>query len=464
MAAKAFARIRQLFHQVFQSPLMRRVIKNSGYLFSATALAAAISMLQSILVGRLLGVAGFGLLGVIIMFTSIVNKFVSFRMSELVIRYVGQYTEADDTPRAAAVFKAAALAEVGASILAFVLILLLSPLAAEYFAKDASLAGLFALYGLIVLANLIAESSTGVLQNFDRYQRIASMNLTQSLVTLALIFLIYRSNGTITQVVLAYVIGKTISALAISGSALVEAHRRWGKGWWKTPLSLLAPQRKELTHFAVSTNLSASLSLINKDGELLWVSLFRTPLEAGYYKTALAIANLVQMPVSPLPQATYPELSRAVTRRDWAQVRQVLRQGSILAGGFSLAAMIFLVLFGRQVILLLYKDPAFLPAYPALVILLAGFLVANTFYWNRIALLSLGLPDFPTKLNLVLAILKVIGIILLVPRYGFLASAALFAGSYVIGTSISAWKTYQVLREREASSTNSTDNASAQMQ
>lgn len=94
-------------------------------------------------------------------------------------------------------------------------------------------------------------------------------------------------------------------------------------------------------------------------------------------------------------------------------------------------------------------------------ILLAGFLVANTFYWNRIALLSLGLPDFPTKLNLVLAILKVIGIILLVPRYGFLASAALFAGSYVIGTSISAWKTYQVLREREASSTNSTDNASA---
>jgi O-antigen/teichoic acid export membrane protein len=78
-------------------------------------------------------------------------------------------------------------------------------------------------------------------------------------------------------------------------------------------------------------------------------------------------------------------------------------------------------------------------------IMLVGFLVANTFYWNRIALLALGKPDFSTMVNLVLAIIKVIGIFLLVPRYGYLASAALLAGSYTIGVSLSVWRVYTLL-------------------
>ncbi len=433
-----------------ENPLMRRIYKNSGYLFSATGIAAAISLLQSILVGRLLGVVGFGLLGAITMFTSVINKLVSFRMTELVIKYVGHYTETGDQPRAAAVFKSAALAEMLASVAAFLLIWLLAPLAATYLAKDASLAYLFVLYGLIVLANLISESSTGILQVFDRYRNIASLNVIQSIVTLALIFWATITNGGMLQVVIAYLVGKTIGAMMLTVAAFVEATRRWGRAWWKVPFSLLRPQARELTHFAVSTNISASLNLINKDSEILWVSFFRGPLEAGFYRTAMAIVNIVQMPVSPLPDATYPEVAREVTRGNWKNVRHVLRQGTLIAGLFTLAATIFLAIFGRQVILLLYQDPGFLPAYPALMIMLLGFLVANTFYWNRIALLSLGLPEFPMKVNLVLAFLKLAGILLLVPRFGYLASAALFAAYYIMSTSLSAWKTYQTISERES--------------
>lgn len=442
--------IASLNQRITQHPLMRRIYKNSGYLFSATGIAAAISMLQSILVGRQLGVAGFGVLGVIIMFTSVVNKFVSFRMSELVIRYIGQYSIQDDQQRAAAVFKAAALAEMAASLLAFLLIVLLAPLAATYLAKDASLTSLFALYGLIVVLNLISESSTGVLQVFDGYRWIALFNIVQSSITLVLIFVVTVGlNQGIYQIILAYLVGKGIGALSLSAAALVEARRRWGRDWWKTPLSILRPQARELTHFAVSTNISASLNLINKDSELLWVSLFQGPVESGLYKTALAVVNLVQMPISPLPQATYPEVARTATQQDWRSMRQILRQGSLVAGGFTFAAALFLTLFGRKLILLLYKDPAFLPAYPALLILLAGFLVANTFYWNRVSLLALGLPDYPTKVNLILALAKLVGIFLLVPFFGYLASAALFAGYYILSTSLAAYKTYRVLAQKE---------------
>lgn len=405
-------------------------------------------MVQGILAARLLGVEGFGILGTITMFTSVVNKFISFRMGELVVKYVGQYTETKDNDHAAALFKAAALAEMGASLVAFALIWLLSPLAARYFGKDISLAHWFALYGLIVIANLIAESSTGLLQIFDRFRRMAALSVVQSLATLAIITIVFLQKGSFGGILAAYIIGKTIGALSLTLAALFEATRRWGKQWWRTPLSVLRPQARELVHFAISTNISASLSLINKDSELLWVSLLRNPLEAGYYKLALSLANMAQMPIGPLPQATYPEISREVARKNWDNVRYILKRGSLLAGSYTLAISLGLLVFGQPLIRYIYT-PEYLPAFPALLILLAGFLVANTFYWNRIALLAIGHPDFPAKVNLVLAILKVTGMILLVPRYGFLVSAALLAGSYLFGVTVSVIKFRLSLTKKE---------------
>ena len=438
--------LNNILDRLFKNPLFRRVVKNTSYLFGATGISAGIGMLQGILAARLLGVAGFGILGAITMYASVINKFASFRMSELVVKYVGLYTEQSNRDRAAAVFKAAALTEMLASIFAFTLIWVLAPLGAQYLVKDVSLSQWFIVYGLIVLGNLFYESSMGLLQIFNHFRRIAAVNVVQSLVTLTLITLVFITDGGLFEVLLAYLAGKFIGALGITLSALIVATQQWGTGWWNISLKCLKSRARELVNFAVSTYISGSLSLFTKDSELLWVSFFRSPVETGYYKLALALANLVQMPVSPLPQTTYPELSREAARNNWDSFRYLLRQGSLLAGAYTVAATAFLILFGKLIIEYIYK-PEFLPAYPALVILLAGFLVANTFYWNRVALLALNRPDFPAIVNFILAVIKVGLIIFLVPQYGFLASAALLAGFYIISVSVNALKTRSIINQ-----------------
>jgi O-antigen/teichoic acid export membrane protein len=439
--------LRRSFHRLFQNELIRRVVKNSSYLFSATGVSAALSMVQGILVARLLGVENYGILGIITMFTSVINKLASFRMGEVVIKYVAQFSEAGDTRRAQAVFKAAALVEIVASVVAFGLICALAPLAANFLAKDPDTTSLFILYGVIILANLVAESSMGLLQLFDRFRRVAALNLIQSAVTLALVALVFLAQGGMVGVLIAYLVGKMVSAIALSLAAFAEARRRWEWDWWRTPLSLLHEHKRELASFAVHTNISASLSLVNKDSELLWVSFFRGPVETGYYKLALSLANIVQLPVNPLPQATYPELTRLAARGGWTDVRAILRQGSYLAGGYSLFATLVVIFIGQPLIYYIYT-PQYLPAYPALVILLVGYLFANTFYWRRNILLALGRADFPARLNLILAILKVIGILLLVPKYGYLASAALLSAYYITGSLISVYKARVLLAQR----------------
>lgn len=448
MLKNLYSRSRQLFHQFFENELLRRVVKNTAYLFSATGISAVLSMLQGILVARMLGVTAFGVLGTIIMFTTVVNKFASFRMNELVVKYVGQYTENDEPERAAAVYKVASLVEILASVFAFILVRLLASLAALYLAKDPATINWFLVYSWIILANLIAESSTGLLQIFNRFRFMAVLNIVQSLTTFSIILVVYITQSDVMGVLVAYMVGKVIGAVGLSARALVEATRRWDWGWWRTPISLLREKYRELTRFAVSTYISATLSLVTKDSELLWVSFLRNPTESGYYKLALALANLAQMPVAPMPQATYPELSREVARKNWSNVRYVLRQGSILAGSYTLFVSLVLVFLGPPIILYIYA-PEYLPAYPALLILLAGYFVANTFYWNRVALLAIGLPDFPAKVNLVLAVLKITGIFLLVPIYGYVASAALLAGSYIVGVSVSVIKFFSEVSRQE---------------
>jgi len=96
------------------------------------------------------------------------------------------------------------------------LIWLLAPLGARYFAKDPGVADWFVIYGLIVIANLISESSVGLLQIFDRFRRMALLNVIQSLVTLAIIAFVYVNQGGFLGILLAYLAGKVIGALGLT--------------------------------------------------------------------------------------------------------------------------------------------------------------------------------------------------------------------------------------------------------
>lgn len=238
---------------------------------------------------------------------------------------------------------------------------------------------------------------------------------------------------------LAYLVGKII----LGGGPMVLAwgslRQMYGPGWWKAPFSLLPPWR-ELAHFAVSTNLSATLNLVVRDSEQLWVTYFLSPYEGGLYKVALAIINLVMVPITPFISTTYPELSRCVSQGEWAQLKRLLRRVTIIAGGYTGLAAAGLVLFGQPLIWIYGKGPDFLPSYPALLVLLAGFGLANALFWNRSLLLALHQPGFPFWVSLAAGIAKVGLSFALVPAFGILAQAGLLSGYLAVSVGIIAWK------------------------
>lgn len=431
-----------------QDHLLRRVVRNSGYLFSSTTISAALGFFQGILTVRLLGIDGYGLFsGIITQFASNVNRLLSFRMSEVMVKYLGQALTEGKKDRAAAVVKGIGLTEAAASILAYLVLLALTPWAARVFAQDPGTAPLFAYYGLFLLFNLVYETSTGVLQATDRFDRIALINLIQSLITAVLVLAAFILKGGIFEVLTAYLIGKSFAGIAVVIFAVRQLNRTLGRGWQEVSLRLLTDWR-DIGRFALTTNLNGTVNLFVRDNVPLYLSAFRSKAEVGYFNLALSLINFVTLPIEPFIQPTYAEIARTIALREWEKTKHLLRRVSAIAGAWTLVAGGGLVALGWWLIPLVYGADAS-PAYLATVILLIGFGFANIFHWNRPLLLSFGRPWFPLMAAAAVGVVEIGLIFLLVPGYGYLAESAVISGFFVLSIGWIVWRGLTLIHQEE---------------
>lgn len=425
----------RFFHSWRQDRLLQGVIRNSGYLFSSNSLSSVLSALQGIFAARLLGVEAYGLVsGTVIVFISNVNRLLSFRMNEAVVRFLNQALADEDREQAAALVKSAGTVEALTSLLTYFVLLLLAPIAARYLAKDIAAGPLFAFYGLVILANVCYETSTGVLQATGRFDRLALANLLQSLVTFSLILLAFITQRGVVEVLGAYLVGKSLAAVGVLVAALIELNRLLGRGWWHIPLNK-ARGARDLMRFALSTNLNGTINLLVRDSETLIIAALRTQTEVGYYRIALAVINLVMLPVEPFIGPTYAEITRTIANRQWVLTQRLLRRVSAIAGVWTLSVGGFLVLLGGWVITTLY-GAEYAPAYPAMVILMVGYGYANILQWNRTLLLALGRPIYPLVVSGIVGLVKTGFSLTLLPVAGYIAEAGILSGYFVASVSI----------------------------
>jgi len=455
----------------WQDKLLRGVLKNTSYLFSSNTISAALGMFSSIFVTRLLGVNGLGLVATVQTFASNINRLLSFRMSEVVVKYLGQTLavgQKDDAEsiqasdgviqkttnnlQAAAIVKGIGLVEAATSILAYLVLLLLTSWAARLLAKDPSVAFLFPFYGLMLIANLVYETSTGVLQAHKRFDRLAIINTIQSIITFILILVAFLLKRGVVEVLSAYLLGKTFAGVAISISAIVQMNQTLGRGWWSTSLKQVKEWR-DIFGFAINTNLNGTVNLVTRDNALLYLS-YLSPANVaqsyvGYFKLGLSIINFITLPIDPFTWPTYTEITRTIALRQWQKTRSLLKRVSSIAGVWTLAATAGIALLGWWLIPLVY-GPSTAPVYPVVLILLVGYGTANILNWNRPLLLAFGKPSYPLFVALAVGVIEILLILWLVHGSGYLIMSAILAGYLGVSVGITAWRGWREIRDHEA--------------
>jgi O-antigen/teichoic acid export membrane protein len=415
-------------------PLFGKVIRSSGKLLSANTISLGLSVLQGVMVARLLAPEGLGLIRVVMVYASTVNSILSFRMSELVVRYGGEYLGRDEKEKAAAVMKAAGLVEAFVSLLAFLLVIGTAGLAERYFTESSGVSWMFILYALGLLASFNLETSTGILQVTHKIELQGLFNLVQNIIVTIIIGVAFLWNGTLPVVLGAYLLGKVILGLGMFIAAQMQVQKLLGSRWRRVPLSKLTSGH-ELIRFALSSNISATIIKIFRESELLWVALFLPTSVVGLYSVAYAIVSFIAIPADPLISTTFPEINRLVVQKAWSQLKDFLRRITTLSFAYNLLIGLGFIFFGRWIILI-YSGVEFLAAYPALIALTIGIVFNYILFWNRPLLLSLGLPDFPIWVTLTVGLIKVGLAFWLIPKYGIIAAGALLSFYYIASVGI----------------------------
>ncbi len=433
-----------------EDSLLRRVVKNSSYLFSSSTIGMVLAMVQSILAARLLGVAVFGLLGMVMSFATSINRLLSFRIGELVVKYGGEYLAQDQKERTAAVLKAAALTEIGTSVSAYILLYIFAPLASQYIIKDPTATIFIRFYALALLSNFVTGTSAALLQLGDHFRSQAAIALIQNILTAGLITYAYFFDGDIWLILTAYLVGKVFYGFAFLFWGMRRANELLGHGWMRAPFNLLPP-KQEFWKFAISSNFSGTVNLATRDSEVLWLGLLLPgevgKLAAGYYKTALALINLILMPINPFIATTFPEIARAVGEKAWDKLKTLLKRVTIISAAWTLGVSIVLLVGGEWLISLFY-GAEYVPATPAALVLLIGFGMANVLYWNRPLLLSLGLPTYPLKVMALVGLAKIGLSFLLVPHFGYIAQAALMSAFFVVSVGLIVWRGFTEIKSQ----------------
>jgi O-antigen/teichoic acid export membrane protein len=361
---------------------------------------------------------------------------------------MGEALAQEDKGRAAAIVKGVGFMEAAMSVLAYLVLLALSAWGARTFAHNAEVVYLFQFYGLFLLANLVYETSVGVLQTTNQFKQVARANFYQSLAVTVLVMAAFVLNAGILGILTAYLIGKTVAGILIALSALRELNNTLEPGWMRTPLNRIMDW-KSILRFAFSTNLNGTVNLFARDNIRLYLAWFLSNAQVGYFRLASSLINLVMLPIEPFIWPTYTEITRTIAQRQWGATRKLLRQVSTIGGIWTLMAGGGLIALGWWIIPLLYGSEM-APAYAGVLVLLIGYAFANILNWNRPLLLALGHPTYPLMVAAVLGAFEVLLLILLVPGNTYLTGAAIFSAYLAVSITWNALRGLSILRREEA--------------
>jgi O-antigen/teichoic acid export membrane protein len=424
------------------------MVRGGAWLATANALGAGLLVVQGVVLTRGLGATGLGTVAIVVAAVTVARLVLSFRMGDVIVRYVAEALAAREPGRAAAWIKAAALVETVTALAAWLLVMLLARTAAGWF-MEPLFAPLITLYAVVIPATIVSETSLGVLQVFRRFDLQALIQTLERVVTLAAVIVASLSGGGLVAYVMASAAGPVAGAMALAFAAWLVAARELGERFHAAPLAPLAGRRAEALKFAASTNAAATLSLATKDADALWLGWLRTPVEAGLYRLAYNVGTLLYLPVAPLSQTVYPEAARLAAEGHTVALRRLIVRSTWPIALYAAIIVALAAGFGGPVLGYVY-GPEFADAAPALTIILAGAGIGAVTFWARPLVLAAGGAGLALVATALAAAAKIAIVLLLVPRLGFVMNAWGLLAAYGVGAAVLVWRVRGILARSRA--------------
>lgn len=289
--------------------------------------------------------------------------------------------------------------------------LLARPLLAMLF--DTALTNQFYLFVLVLFAlESIGQLLRGVLQGLFLFDAIAKTDLISSILGLLLMVIFvpllgYRIHGLLYAKALSILIAQSYAFSAISYN-------------WKSRIELATLRR--MLAFGLPLQLNDILTFFYLRMDTFMLGAVFGPAQIAYYEVARKIPESISGLYEAFRSVYFPFVSKHVAQGDLERASGLLNNSNRLLSFVTVFGAIVALLFGQEIITLLFSAQ-YLASVPVFTLLLLRTSLSFTDYTLGYSLVAVGDSDKPVIFNTLQTAVNLLGNVFLIPLYGLVGAA-----------------------------------------
>ena len=329
------------------------------------------SIAQLLLVTRILGLEGFGILALFIAVTSLSYGLTSMPGHEAITTYVTRSMVNEQWEEAARILRFIFMVCLALALLTYGLLVIFSYPVSQLLGIDDIHVNAMLIYGISGICMATHRESMAVLRLANRLHWGFAVVSTAILIQLAGLIIALVVDGDLIMVAQALLAGACVNGFGMLLGATISS-RKLGITALLTSWSIKIP--KDIIRYQTVSFCQAKIGTLGGNIDILLLGALTTPSQVGLYRAASRITAITRMPFQPLAPVLQAEYSRHWYAGDGARLRNKARHYTILALALALSGYALLLIFHQPVINIMLGGE-FTEAGSLLIIMIPGMLV-----------------------------------------------------------------------------------------
>lgn len=363
-----------------------------------------VGMGSQIVISRALGPSGKGLFSLTITVAVMLATLAHLSLSSANSHFIGRYPD----KRRAMIGNSILLAFLWGAIVTVVVLALREKIPENYQPQLST--RLWGMAFVAIIPLLLLEFSNGLVMGLDWIKRLSfTLVLKEALLLIGVWWLASQGLLSVEGAVAVWVLAAVFIAFTQAFSA-----------WWRVGFSITVSPHLlgSMALFSLQAHTANVFSFLKFRFDYFLIDHYLTSSELGIYSIAVILVQALWY----LPRAIAQVLVPHISWRDNEAANELTPLLTRLGFWVAIIGGCLLCLLGKPLIKLLFSDP-FLPAYPALLLLLPGAVIYSLAGMLAGDLVGRGLPRY-SMITSMLAFFLNVGInLVLIPRFGILGAA-----------------------------------------
>jgi O-antigen/teichoic acid export membrane protein len=408
------------------------VIRNSGWVTAGGILTTGITIIQSILVARLLGAQTYGFFAMIVASAGLVLLVADFRTWEVAIKFLPEKLHESRKESALATIGSLLWLDLLAGCAAAAAVILLRAPLSTLIVSDSSLVDPIILYACSLPATIAANGiCVGALRSLDKFGQLAARGIVVALVNLLLLAVSAYLGLGLKGILVAYLAAEWLNGLL--GLLLTNRALRTALGSLPPPaLNEMAREFSAMKSFLFQTWFGGTVKGMQTQADVFLLGLLASPVAAGYYRLARDLSGGFARIGNPIQDSVLPVFSKLMNQGKAKAIRELSVALALLLSIPMTVFAVFISCVADEFIAIAAGANYAPVSLPFILLTIGVCLNVAVGSWARPSIVVQSRLRASNWAAVLVNIVALIAYIAVIPRYQEAGAAAVTLGVYIL--------------------------------